>query len=103
MNAFEKDMHGLLMNWCRHKAREERKLIGRCRTAYKQPVLAGLTNRYADTLEAAAKLFDDLHDQLEKARMDAETVPPKLSRTNMPRKTTGWKADRCETSGEVRA
>ncbi len=50
----------LLIKWCEHKAKEERSLIGRCRVAYKDPPLHLLTNKYADTLEAAAKLFDDL-------------------------------------------
>ncbi len=66
MTEHAKGCHRLLIKWCEHKAKEERKLIGRCRTAYKEPVLHGLTNRYADTCEAAAKLFDDLRAEPER-------------------------------------
>ena len=64
MNDFEKSCRRLLVGWCKHKASEERKLIGRCRTAYKSETLAHLTNRYADTLEQAAQLFDNLAKEL---------------------------------------
>lgn len=67
MTSHEQSCHRLLAGWCKNKAIEERKLVGRCRTAYREPILGGLTNRYADTLEAAAKLFEDLGVELERA------------------------------------
>lgn len=64
MKTHEQSCRALLIQWCTHKASEERKLIGRCRTAYKDPVLMNLTNRYADTLEEAAAIFEKLAKEL---------------------------------------
>lgn len=65
MSTHEQFCRRLLAKWCEHKAKQERALIGRCRRAYREPTLAKLTNQYADTLEAAAKLFDDLRAEIE--------------------------------------
>lgn len=71
MNDHAKSCHRLLTKWCAHKASEERAKVGRCRTAYKDPVLSGLTNRYADALEASARIFEDMQSDLERIVREA--------------------------------
>lgn len=84
MTNHEKSSRRLIMKWCDHRAAFLRDGIGRCRTAYKEPVLGGLTNRYADALEQAAKVFDAYKAELnsEISRMvpciPAECAPDSL-------------------------
>lgn len=82
MNEHQKFCHELLIKWCAHKATDERKLIGRCRNAYKEPLLSSLTAKYADALEEAAKLFDNLREELEES-LEQERVKDLTARASL--------------------